>query len=127
LLIEWCGEFGVEVIRLFMDPWMEKSTGAPQGDETQSCVVSQNGESLTIDLLPNPYEQQSPNDKSWSAKVFKTATLNCNINPSKSISATASASFLSYISFEHAQEEAGVLALQAATSAAQQFKAQNPC
>jgi hypothetical protein len=127
LLIEWCGEFGVEIIRLFMDPWSEKSTGAPQGDETKSCVVSQGGDTMTLDLLPNPYEKQSPNDKAWSAKVFKTVTLNCNLDPLKSISATASASFLSYISFEHAQEEAGVLALQAATAAAQQFKANNPC
>lgn len=127
LLIEWCGELGVEVIRTFMDPWIEKSTGSPQGDEVQSCVVAQNGEILSIDLLPNPYEQQSANDKSWIAKVFKTATLNCNVNPLQSISATASASFLSHISFEHAEEEAGVLALQSATAAAQQFKAQNPC
>jgi len=127
LLIEWCGEFGVEIVRLFMDPWQEKSTGVPQGDETQSCVVAQTGETLSIDLLPNPYEQQSPNDNSYSAKVWKTATLICNTDPSKSISATASATFLSYISFEHAQEEAGVLAMQSATSAAQQFKAQNPC
>jgi hypothetical protein len=110
-----------------MDPWQEKSTGVPQGDETQSCVVAQTGETLLIDLLPNPYEQQSANDNSYSAKVFKTATLTCNVNPLKSISATASATFLSYISFEHAQEEAGVLALQSATAAAQQFKAQNPC
>ena len=127
LLIEWCGEFGVEIVRLFMDPWQEKSTGVPQGDETQSCVVAQTGETLSIDLLPNPYEQQSANDNSYSAKVWKTVTLICNANPTKSISATASATFLSYISFEHAQEEAGVLAMQSATSAAQQFKAQNPC
>lgn len=106
---------------------MDGEIWSPQGDEVQSCVVAQNGEILSIDLLPNPYEQQSANDKSWTAKVFKTATLNCNANPLKSISATASASFLSYISFEHAEEEAGVLALQAATAAAQQFKAQNPC
>ena len=110
-----------------MDPWQEKSTGVPQGDETQSCVVAQTGETLSIDLLPNPYEQQSPNDNSYSAKVWKTVTLICNADPTKSISATASATFLSYISFEHAQEEAGVLAMQSATSAAQQFKAQNPC
>jgi hypothetical protein len=127
LLIEWCGEFGVEIIRLFMDPWSEKSTGAPQGDEAKSCVVSQSGDTMTLDLLPNPYEKQSPNDNAWSAKVFKTVTLTCDLNPSKSISATASASFLSYISFAHAQEEAGVLAQQAATAAAQQFKANNPC
>jgi hypothetical protein len=110
-----------------MDPWQEKSTGAPQGDETKSCVVAQSGETLSIDLLPNPYEQQSPNDNSYSAKVFKTFSLACEENPENSVSATASATYISYISFEHAQQEAGILALQSATAAAQEYKVQNPC
>jgi hypothetical protein len=110
-----------------MDPWQEKSTGVPQGNETQSCVVAQNGETLLIDLLPNPYEQQSPNDNSYSAKVFKTFSLTCEENTANSISATASATYISYISFEHAQEEAGILALQSATAAALEYKSQNPC
>ena len=127
LLIEWCGELGVETIRIFIDPWSEKSTGVPQTPETKSCVVSQDGETLSIDLLPSPYEQADTAQKSWWAKEFRTVTLTCQANPSKSISATASASFLSSISQIDARNEAGILAQNAANSAAQQYLAQNPC
>jgi len=127
LLVEWCGEFGVESVRLFLDPWSERSTGVPQAPETKSCVVSQDGENLYVDLMPSPYEQADTTQKSWWAKEFRTVTLPCTSNPSKSISATASASFLSSISQIDANNQAGILAQNAANSAAQQYLAQNPC
>jgi hypothetical protein len=127
VLIEWCGEFGVEALRIFIDPWSERSTGVPQAPETKSCVTSQDGTSLEIDLLPTPYEQADTTQKSWWAKEFRTVTLSCTSNPAKSISATASASYLSSISQIDAKNQAGELAQVAANQAAQQYLYQNPC
>lgn len=125
MLVEWCGEFGVETIRMFQDPWSERSTGVPQSDETKSCLLAQDGSTLTLELLPSPYELPKTDQQSWYAKVYRTVTLTC---PSlSSISATAAASFLSNVSFTHAEEQAGILAQQAANAAAQQYRIQNPC
>ena len=126
ILIEWCGQMGVEIVRMFMDPWSEKATGIPQYVETKSCVVGQNGDNFTIDLKESPYENLSLSQENWSAKVYKTVTVNCT-SSSKTISATASASYISTVSYAHAREEAETLAEQAATNAAQEFKANNPC
>ncbi len=126
ILIEWCGEFGVEIVRQFQDPWSEKSVGVPSSDETVSCVLGENGDSISVDLKQSPYDSGIADGKSWYAKVYKTVTIPCS-NGLPSISATASATYLSFISYTHAEQEAGVLALQAANAAAQQYKAQNPC
>jgi hypothetical protein len=128
ILIEWCGQLGVEIVRIYIDPFPTKSLGSPQRDETKYCVVGQDGENFTIDNLPNAYDPNNGQQTSWYAQVFKTVTLNCPAgSPSPAIAATAEASFLSRISYEHAQEEASTLALQAANAAAQQYRAENPC
>lgn len=127
VLIEWCGEMGIESLRIFIDPWSERSTGVPQAPETKSCVTAQDGTSIEIDLLPSPYEQADTTQRSWWAKEFRTATLSCTIDPTKSISATASASYLSGISQIDAKNQAGILAQNAANQAAQQYITQNPC
>lgn len=127
MLIEWCGEFGVESVKIFLDPWSEKSIGSPQVPETKSCVVSQDGESISIDLLPSPYEQPDTTQQSWWAKEYKTVTLPCASNPAKTISATASASYLSGISQVDAKNQAAILAQNAANQAAAQYLAENPC
>jgi hypothetical protein len=125
MLVEWCGEFGVETIRMFQDPWSERSTGVPQSDETKSCLLAQDGSTLTLELFPSPYEVPKTDQQSWYAKVYRTVTLTC---PSlSSISATAAASFLSSVSFTHAEEQAGILAQQAANAAANQYRILNPC
>jgi len=125
MLVEWCGELGVEIIRMFQDPWSERSTGVPNSKEKQSCLLAQDGSTLTLDLLPSPYEIPQTDHQSWYAKVYRTVTLTC---PSlSSISATAAASFLSSISFTHAEEQAGILAQQAANAAANQYRILNPC
>lgn len=127
MLIEWCGEMGVESLKIFLDPWSERSTGLPQAPETKSCVTSQDGTNITIDLLPSPYEQADTTQKSWWAKEYRTVTLSCTANPAKSVSATASASYLSSISQIDAKEQASVLAQNAANQAASQYLSQNPC
>lgn len=126
ILIEWCGQMGVEIVRIYSDPYSTKSLGVPQRDEKKYCVVGQDGNNLTIDSLPNAYDTTNGQQRSWYASVYRTVTLNC-INGSPSIAATAEASFLSYISYEHAEAEASTLALQAANAAAQQYRAENPC
>jgi hypothetical protein len=126
ILVEWCGQMGVEIVRIFIDPFATKSVGVPQKDETKYCVIGQDGENFTIENLPNAYDTNNGQQTSWYAQVFKTVTLTCS-SGSPAIAATAEASFLSRISYEHAQEEAGTLALQAANAAAQNYRAENPC
>jgi hypothetical protein len=128
ILIEWCGQMGVEIVRIFIDPFSTKSLGVPQSNETKYCVVGQDGENFTIDSLPDPYASGNGQQKSWYAKVFKTVTLSCpSGSPSPAIAATAEASYISWVSYEHAEAQAGVLALQAANAAAQNYRAENPC
>lgn len=125
ILIEWCGELGVEIVRVFIDPWSEKSVGIPNSNEMLSCVVGESGDSIKIDIKPSPRDGQLGENKTFFAKVFRTVTLPCVGYPS--ISATASASYLSFISFTDAEEQAGIIAQQAANAAALQYKASNPC
>ena len=117
---------GIEIVRIFIDPYSTKSLGVPQSDEKKYCVVGQDGENFTIDSLPDPYASGNGQQKSWYAKVFKTVTLSCQ-NASPAIAATAEASYISWVSYEHAEAQAGVLALQAANAAAQNYRAENPC
>ena len=127
VLIEWCGEMGVESLRIFIDPWSEKSVGIPQSPETKSCVTAQDGTSISIDLLSNQYEQFDTSQKSWLAKEYKTISIQCTANAEKSVAATASASYLSNISQIDAKQQALILAENAARQAAQQYISQNPC
>jgi hypothetical protein len=123
ILIEWCGQLGVEIVRIYLDPYPTKALGVPQKNETKHCVVGDGGKNFTIDNLPNAYAVGEGEQKSWYATAFKTVLVACP--PSGTISATAQASFLSYINYSHAYEEAEKLAEQAATSAAQQYAAEN--
>jgi hypothetical protein len=128
VLIEWCGEMGVEIVRIYQDPWTDRSTGVPQGSETISCVVGQDGTNTTLPLLPSPYEQQPTDQTSWFATAYQTATSTCQ-SPSStpSASATASASYLSYISYDDALSKANALAYQAAFNAITNFRSAHPC
>ena len=126
MLIEWCGEFGLEALRMFQDPWSEKSTGTPKQEETKSCLLAQDGSTLTLELLPSPYESSKSEQNAWYAKVYKTVTLTCG-NSSPAISATAAASYLSNVSYANAEEQASILAEQAANAAAQQYRIEHPC
>jgi hypothetical protein len=125
ILIEWCGQLGVEVVRVFMDPYPERSLGFPKRDETKYCVVGQNGENFTVNSLPDRYAVRA-DQNTWYAQVSRTVSLPC-IGGGQTIAATATASYLSYISYEHAEDQASVLAQQEAIAAAQKFRAENPC
>lgn len=129
-LVEWCGEFGVEAIRMYMDPWVEKSVGIPSSDEKQSCVVGETGASELIDILPSP-AVAVPNQKPqtvWTGQQTRTYVTNCDPSTNvASVAATAVASFTSYVSLADANQQAGTIALQQAELAAQRYRQQNPC
>jgi len=40
MLLEWCGELGVESFRMYMDPWQDRSYGQPSKSEKTICIVS---------------------------------------------------------------------------------------
>ena len=128
ILVEWCGEFGVEIIRIFQDPWSETSIGRPQLSETTTCLVAQDGTSETFDLLPNPYDQPPIAQTSWFASAYQTVVNTC---PSggllSTLSATAKASYLSHISYDDALAQATTLAYQAAYTASTNLRALTPC
>jgi hypothetical protein len=127
LLVEWCGELGVDTIRVFHDPWSDKSFGSPQTSEKVSCLVALDGSNTTIPLLPSPYEQPSAEQTSWFASAYQTVTNTCPGNTKPSISATAKASYLSYVSYKDALDKATSLAYQAALNAATTARSNRPC
>ena len=117
LLIEWCGQLGVEAVRIFTDPWSEQSVGNPNSNENESCIVAEDGVSSTIILAPAPEEDPKYQTQYWTAKQTYTATKLCS-SGSYNVSATATASFLSYVSLADATTQALSLATQEATIAA---------
>ena len=127
-LIEWCGEFGVEAVRMFMDPFQEISMGLPQADETLSCVVGEDGNTQTFDIVQSPYEIAATNQQSWYATETQTITSSCGSGSSSfDVSATATASAQSFVSLANAEQQAMALAAQAASAAVQNYRQQNPC
>jgi hypothetical protein len=127
-LVEWCGELGVEVVRMFMDPFQETSVGIPQTNEKISCVVHENGITSQVELLESPYEVANYNQESWFATETQTFNSNCAPGSSGlSIAATATASAQSFVSLADAKQKATTLALQEASNAAYKYRQQNPC
>lgn len=127
-LVEWCGEMGIEAIRCFMDPHSQKSVGKPEADETAPCIVGEDGVGQLSTLLPTPYDQPAKAQQSWYASATRTITLACGAgSTSFTVSATATASAQSFVSLANAQQQAGVFASQAAQSAANNYRLQNPC
>jgi hypothetical protein len=127
LLVEWCGELGLEAVRVFMDPWQEISVGIPQSDEKESCIIHEDGTSTLIALEESPYEIANFNTQSWFATETQTITLPCTSGLGFDVSATATASAESFVSLADATQKAITLAAQAASSAAQKYRQQNPC
>ena len=127
-LVEWCGELGVEAVRMFMDPFQETSVGIPQANEKISCVVHENGVSSEVELLESPYEIANYNKESWFATETQTFESICDPGSSGlSIAATATASAQSFVSLADAKQKATTLALQEASNAAYKYRQQNPC
>jgi len=127
-LVEWCGAMGVDAIRMYQDPWIEKSVGRTNSNESVYCVVGEDGSSLSVDLSPAPQEQASNAINSWSSTQTRTVTLRCTSPQSgAAVSATATASFISYVSLDDANTQAAALATQQATNAANQYRIAHPC
>lgn len=124
-LIEWCGQFGVEAVRIFMDPWSEKSIGTPNSNETISCAVAEDGSSQTFSLLPAPEEQPSPT-VSWSSTQTVTVPGYCPSAPTTvKATATATATAISFISLADAANQAKTMATNEATVAVNQYLTTN--
>jgi hypothetical protein len=117
LLIEWCGEMGIEAVRMFLDPWSDKSHGSPNSDETNYCVVGEDGSSITVDLPDAPQENPAYQSQTWASTQSYTATTACN-SGTHNVSATATASFISSVSLADAKAQALALATQEAIIAA---------
>jgi hypothetical protein len=127
-LIEWCGALGVDSVRMYQDPWPDKSMGKNSENEIVYCAIGENGESKTFDLSPSAQEITPEGVNSWKSTQTKTVTLTCgggSIVPS--VSSTATASYVSFISELDATTQAGILATQEATTAANLYRKANPC
>jgi hypothetical protein len=117
LLIEWCGEMGVEAVRMFLDPWSDKSYGNPNADETTSCIIGEDGSSMTATLPAPPQDNPAYQTQKWSSTQSYTASKLCN-SGTHTVSATATASYISSISLADAMTQALAKATEAATIAA---------
>lgn len=128
LLVEWCGEFGIDSMRIFMNPFSEKSTGTPSADETISCVVGEDGVNHPVALLASPLAETSIQSQGWTETASVTQELSCpGGGAAYSVHATATASYRSFVSAEDARTQAGIIARQAAMTEAQLYRTQNPC
>jgi hypothetical protein len=125
-LVEWCGSFGVESVRMFQDPWSEKSVGANQRPESQYCVVGEDGTTISLDLPQPSKENASFTLSSWSSTQTRTVRLSCQ-TAVVAVSATATATYVSQVSQEDADTQAAALATQQASNAATQYRKINPC
>jgi hypothetical protein len=126
-LIEWCGAMAIETIRCYQDPWQDKSVGRVSVDETQYCVIGENGESLSVELPPPPEELRSSDPNVFFSTKSATATSACPGGSKPAVAATASASATSYISQKDADDLAFAKALAEAQVAAANYRLTNPC
>jgi len=125
LLMEWCGAFGVESIRMFLDPYPEPSVGRLSLDQSVPCVVAEDGSSMIVNL-ETPSKDVATTKDVWVSQKTITIKLSCT-NGSPSVSGTSTAEFISYVSQEDADIQATAIATRQATTAAQQYRIKNPC
>jgi len=112
-LIEWCGEFGVEAVRMFMDPWSEKSIGNPNSNENEYCVVGENGSSILVNLPPAPQEDPAYQEVAYTSTQTAGASTTCATS-GNIIYVSATASVTSYVSYTDAESVAYNMALNEA-------------
>lgn len=125
-LVEWCGAFGIDAIRMYQDPFSTSSVGNVTKEETQFCAIGEDGTSILVPISEPPQESTEIQQTAWKSTQTRTVTLSCG-NGSPSVSATATASYTSYISLDDANTQAATQALQEATNAANQYRKGNPC
>jgi hypothetical protein len=127
-LVEWCGSLGVDSVRMYLDPWPDKSVGNNTQNETIYCAVGENGESKTFDLVTSSTEKVPEGINSWKSTQTRTITLPCGGGSSvPAVSSTATASYISYVSEGDAVTQASAIATQEATTAANLYRTANPC
>jgi hypothetical protein len=127
-LVEWCGSLGVDSVRMYLDPWPDKSVGNNTQNETIYCAVGENGESKTFDLVTSSTEKVPEGINSWKSTQTRTITLPCGGGSSvPAVSSTATASYISYVSEGDAVTQAYAIATQEATTAANLYRTANPC
>jgi hypothetical protein len=132
LLVRWCGQMALESIRLYAEPWAEKAEGNCEKDETQICVVGEDGRnyvfSETDGFIPVENLFARAAGRVWSATRNFTVTLTC---PSGSVtgpmSVTATATRVSSASQVQANTDAQNAAQQAAEGQAAQLRTTYPC
>ena len=109
---------------MFLDPWPDISVGKPSYNETQYCVVAEDGSSELIDLNLAPVEKAATALNSWSSTQTRTVTYR---GCSPAVSVTATASYVSYTSLQDAQTQAGNLAAQEAQNSVNNYRVANNC
>jgi hypothetical protein len=127
-LVEWCGALGVDSVRMYLDPWPDKSIGRKSENETIYCAVGENGDSKTFNLQTASVEKAPEGVNSWKSTQTRTVTLRCNGGSTvPAVSSTATASYISYVSEADAVTQAALIATQEATTAANLYRKTNPC
>jgi hypothetical protein len=132
LLIRWCGQLAVESIRIFSEPYAEKSEGRCDADETSVCVVDETGANHIYDrqdgYLSSEELYLAAKQSLWASTQTYTETLYC---PSDSVTGplavTAISTYRSQISQEDADSKALAAATQAAKNQAAALRPQYPC
>ena len=109
---------------MFQDPWSTKSVGNVTVPETKYCVVGEDGQSIAVAVEQSPKETQQSEQTQWTSSQTRTATGTCS---GKQVSATATASFTSYISPQDAAENASAQALEQAQVAVDKYKKTYNC
>jgi hypothetical protein len=127
-LIEWCGALGIECVRMFMDPFSETSYGKVAVPEEKYCAVGESGSSVSVVLADSVGETENIRVDSWESTQTRTVTFACGAGTTgATVSATGTASFISFFSQDDADTQAGANALREATNAANQYRKINPC
>jgi uncharacterized delta-60 repeat protein len=132
LLIRWCGQLAVESIRLFMEPFPEKSEGRCEQDETSVCLVGEDGKNYVFNrqdgFIPIEDLYETAEGTVWAATESFTQTLTC---PAGSVtgplSVTAVATYRSRISQDDADSQALLAAEEAAIQQANYLRSIYPC
>ena len=132
VLVRWCGQMAVESIRVFMEPWAERAEGLCEEDETQVCLVGEDGKNYIFDREAGfvPIEDLfESSGNAWASTRSASVTLNC---PAGSVTtgpltATATATYRSRISQADADTQAQASAQTAAQAQVNYLRTIYPC
>lgn len=132
VLVRWCGQMAVESIRVFMEPWAERAEGRCEEDETQVCLVGEDGKNYIFDrdagFVPIEDLFESAGN-AWASTRSASVTLNCPVGSVTAgpLTATATATYRSRISQADADTQAQTSAQTAAQAQADYLRTVYPC